>query len=102
MVVGTLDAHAQGWDAIMRSRLAPSDLSPALRRIQHLVPMTAAAELAPQKPLNPGAESSVLVSSPASLGMSSHAPTPMPALWKQGMSCPSKCDCYGLWQELGD
>lgn len=44
----------------MRSRLAHGDISPALLRIQYLVPMTAAAEFVPQKPLNPGAESSVL------------------------------------------
>lgn len=39
-----LDAHAQGWDGIVRSRLAHGDLSPALLRIQHLAPITAAAE----------------------------------------------------------
>lgn len=59
-MVGLLDAHAQGWDGIVRPRLAHGDLSPALLRIQHLSLMTTAAEFVSQKPLNPGAESSVL------------------------------------------
>lgn len=47
-----------------------------------IFPMTAAAEFVPRKPLKPGAEKHV-TSTLASPGSSLHAPTPMPAPWKQ-------------------